>query len=164
MFVFDKNADALLLHALLRMKSFCLATIGAMCFLCADFGWRIFYFKEEKKIKRFFISTLSITLCLLSLLSLSSCSSKEKTFSELYVENVTTSYYMVVNDITFDAEKIELSASDAELYGNDIKSSNGETVKKGYFCAVPELGDILSGNSNNSKEYGAICIWKLLQA
>ena len=147
--------------------------------------------------KRFFISALSITLCILSVFSLSSCSSKENTFSKLYVENVTrearggeitsiavytdsdggelakisvkkqdkkgyyviTNYYMVVSDIIFDAEKIEISDSQSNLYGNDIKANNGGTVKKGYFCAVPELGDI-----NTSKEYGVICIWYLFQA
>ena len=138
-------------------------------------------------------------LCVLTLFSLSACSSKEKTFSELYLENATPrnvvdgeitavevytdsdggelveisvkkknkdgyyetkDYYMVVSDITFDADKIELTSSESSLYGSSVKACNGKTVEKGYFLAVPDLFDF----SNTSSDYEVIMTWKLFQA
>ncbi len=37
-----------LLRALKAAERFCLATIEATCFLCVSFGWRTFYFQEDK--------------------------------------------------------------------------------------------------------------------
>ena len=44
---YDKNTDALLLHILLTVKGFVWRQFGAMCFLCAGFGWRTFYFRID---------------------------------------------------------------------------------------------------------------------
>lgn len=35
-------------HMLVAIVGFCLATIGVLRFLCADSGWRTFYFREER--------------------------------------------------------------------------------------------------------------------
>lgn len=86
---------------------------------------------------------------------------KKKQKDGLYVKN---DYYLVTSDITFDAEKVELTSSESKLYGSEVKSCDGKTVEKGYFSAVTDLDDILAGDLNSSSDYNVILTWKLLQA
>lgn len=146
--------------------------------------------------KRKFLSVLSIALCILALLSLSACSSKEKELVELYSENATralkegeitdvslltdslggkvavisvrvedesglyvlNTYNLVLSEIKFNAEKITLSSFEKELYGDSIKDYDGETVEKGYFSKVKDIGE------KTGRKYEVLMAWKLHQA
>jgi len=76
---------------------------------------------------------------------------------------VTKEYYLVLSDIVFKGEEIELNAMEAQLYGQAVKNLDGKTLEKGYCNKSYGLADDYDADAFK-EEYTLLSTWKLLVA